>query len=273
MTTTGVWAEVRKLPAFFRRDLLTALSYRTAFVLDWGNLAVQLLLFSLIGRLVDPGALAGSGSGSYIEFTAVGIALASFMQMAMSRATSTVREEQLMGTLESVLLTPTRPVTFSLGSVVYDLAYVPLRTVIFLTVASALFDLGFAPSGIAGIVAILFGFIPFVWGLGMMAAGFTLTIRRASVVAGLVGLALTVGSNTYFPVEVLPSWLRPVAELNPLTVSLEAARRTLTGGGWGPVAEAITAVLPLAALTMVLGVLVLRWALHHERARGTLGQY
>lgn len=273
MSRHSVVGEIKKLPAFFRRDLLIALSYRTAFILDWGNLFVQLFLFSLIGRLVDPNTLSGSGSTSYVEFTAVGIALAGFMQLAMGRATSSVREEQLMGTLETVLLTPTSPITFTLGSVTYDLVYVPLRTLIFLSVASAIFDLGFSAAGIAGVMVILLSFIPFVWGLGMMAAGATLTIRRAAVVAGLVGLGLTVGSNTYFPVAVLPGWLRPLAEANPLTVSLDGARRALAGEGWRPVLEAITPVLPLAAVTLVVGMIVLRVALDRERARGTLGQY
>lgn len=266
-------AEARKLPAFFRRDLLTALSYRTAFVLDWMNLIVQLVLFSLIGALVDPATLEGSGSSSYVEFTAVGIAMAGFMQLALGRAASSVREEQLMGTLESVLLTPTSPITFTLGSVVYDLIYVPIRTVIFLTLASVFYDLGFTAAGIAGVMVILISFIPFVWGLGMIGAGATLTIRRASVVAGLAGLALTLGSSTYFPVSVLPDWARPIAETNPLTVSLDAARQVLAGGGWDPAWAAVRPVLPLAAITMIAGVIVLRIAIGRERAKGTLGQY
>lgn len=265
--------EARKLPAFFRRDLLTALSYRTAFVLDWGNLIVQVFMFALIGRLVDPTTLDGTGASSYVEFTVVGIALAGFMQLAMGRATSAVREEQLMGTLESVLLTPTRPVTFSLGSVVYDLIYVPIRTVIFLAVASAVFDLGFTGAGVAGVMVILVSFIPFVWGLGMMAAAATLTIRKASVIGGLVGLGLTIGSNAYFPVDVLPAWLQPIARANPLTISLDAARRVITDGGWSPVVEAVTPMLPLAAAAMALGVLALRLSLDREKAKGTLGQY
>lgn len=273
MKQPEVVTEARKLPAFFRRDLLTALSYRTAFVLDWGNLLVQLFLFSLIGRLVDPATLEGTGSSSYVEFTAVGIALAGFMQLAMGRATASVREEQLMGTLESVLLTPTRPITFTLGSVTYDLIYIPIRTVIFLTIASAIFGLGFTAAGIAGVMVILLSFIPFVWGLGMVAAGLTLTIRKASVIGGLVGLGLTLGSNTYFPIEVLPAWLQPIARANPLTVSLDAARLVLTGEGWGPVWSAVQPILPLAVVALALGVVVLHLSLARERSKGTLGQY
>lgn len=273
MSGFAVIAEIRKIPAFFRRDLLTALSYRTAFILDWGNLVTQLVLFALIGRLVDPATLTGTGSSSYVEFTAVGIALAGFMQLALTRATASVREEQLMGTLESVLLTPTSPTTFTLGSVAYDLLYVPVRTILFLLLASYMFDLEFGVAGILGVALILLSFIPFVWGLGMIGAGATITLRRASVIAGLVGLVLTIGSNTYFPIEVLPTWLQPVASSNPLTISLEAARRVLGNEGWSAVDDAVRPLLPLAALTLTLGVIVLRGALSHERAKGTLGQY
>jgi ABC-2 type transport system permease protein len=273
MKDPTLFSEARKLPAFFRRDLLTALSYRTAFVLDWGNLLVQLFLFSLIGRLVDPNTLAGTGSSSYVEFTAVGIALSGFMQLALTRATASIREEQLMGTLESVLLTPTSPITFTLGSVAYNVVYVPVRTLLFLVLASWLFGLGFSFVGILGVLLVLIAFIPFVWGLGMIGAGVALTVRRGNVIAGLVGLGLTVGSNTYFPIEVLPGWLKPIARANPLTISLDAARRVLGGEGWQAVWEAIRPLLSPAVVALILGVVSLRIALAHERAKGTLGQY
>ena len=48
------FTEARKVPAFVRRDLLTMLSYRVAFVSDLLYVGVQALVFAFIAKLVDP---------------------------------------------------------------------------------------------------------------------------------------------------------------------------------------------------------------------------
>jgi hypothetical protein len=67
-----------------------------------------------------------------------------------------------------------------LGSVVYDLIYVPIRTVIFLIIVSIVFDVSFALRGDVPSLLILATFIPFVWALGSIASAGVLTFRRGS---------------------------------------------------------------------------------------------
>lgn len=198
--------EFLKLGAFFRRNLLTAVSYRMAFVADWFNLLLQLVIFSLVGRLVDPTRIPeiGGRSISYIEFVTVGIALMSFVQIALSRVLGAIRQEQLIGTLDFLLTTPIAPTTLQIGLVIYDLFYVPLRTGIFLGLASLFFDISLDPSGLLPVLIILLAFIPFVWGLGMISSAATLTFRRGTGVVGLITAAFTILSAAYIPLETLP---------------------------------------------------------------------
>ena len=49
--------ELRKLPAFVRRDFLVAWSYRLPFVGDWIGLALQAFMFYFVGLMVDPSKL------------------------------------------------------------------------------------------------------------------------------------------------------------------------------------------------------------------------
>ena len=42
--------ELKKVPAFVRRDFLVTWSYRFAFLSDFVNMFVQVLTFGLIGR-------------------------------------------------------------------------------------------------------------------------------------------------------------------------------------------------------------------------------
>lgn len=264
------------MPAFFRRDFLVMWSYRLAFFVDWANLIAQVVIFSLVGRLVDSSLLPtfGGSPTTYVEFVVTGIAVASFLQIALGRVVNAIREEQLMGTLESLLVTPTSPLTVQLGSVMYDLAYVPLRTVLFLVVAAVLFGARLDPSGLIPVIVILLVFIPFVWGLGMVAAAAVLTYRRGAGALGFIVSVLMIGSNTYFPIDILPEWAQSMATLNPISIAVEGTRMALLGGeGWDAVWPTIRVLLPMAATSLLIGLGALKLALRRERRRGTLGLY
>jgi ABC-2 type transport system permease protein len=269
-------SEFRKLPAFLRRDLLVAWSYRTAFLSDWAGLLVQVLLFSYVGRIVDNAKLPtyGDAHATYLEFVAIGIALGVFVQIGLTQITAGLRQEQLQGTLESLLITPTSPTTIQLGSVMYQLVYVPLRTAVFLVLLAFAGNVRFEAAGAPPAAMIMLAFIPFIWGLGVMSAAATLTFRRGTGAFSLgVGL-LTLASGAYFPLELLPHWLSTVASHNPMAVAIDGMRSALIGGtGWGDVPHRLAVVLPFSGGAFALGVLAFRRAVRRELRRGTLGLY
>lgn len=272
----SVLGEVAKLPAFLRRDLLVAWSYRLAFVSEWGGLALQALMFWFVSRMVDPASLPayGGSSPTYMEFVAVGIAMSAFVQLALSRVGVGLRGEQVQGTLESLLLTPTSPATIQLGTVFYDLLYIPLRTAAFLVAVALAFGLHFDAGGFLPALVVLVSFIPFVWGLGVLNAGFLLTFRSGGGVAGFVVTLLTLFSGAFFPLDLLPGWAETVAELNPIALAIEGMREPLLGGsGWSGVGGTVLVLVPLAVLSLAAGMTAFRLALRRERARGTLGLY
>ncbi|HXV96471.1 MAG TPA: ABC transporter permease [Gaiellaceae bacterium] len=273
---TVVGAELRKLPAFVRRDFLVAWSYRLPFVTDWVGLAFQAFMFYFIGLMVDPAKLPtfGGEPTTYLAFVAVGIAIAAFMTLALGRVSAGIQQEQLAGTLESLLMTPTSPATIQLGTVVYDLIYVPLRTAVFLVVIAVAFGLDFYASGLLPALIVLLAFIPFVWGLGIASAGATLTFRRGSGAVGLGISVLVLFSGAYYPLDLLPNWLASLAELNPITIAVDGMREPLLGGtGWEGVGKAVAVLVPLAVVSLVCGAVAFRAALRRERSRGTLGLY
>lgn len=273
---TLVREELVKLPAFLRRDLLVTLSYRVAFLADLGSLFTQALLFFYVGKLVDPATLPviGGTRVTYLEFVAVGIAVGVFVQLGLGRVSVAFRQEQLMGTLESMLVTPTAVSTIQLGSVAFDLVYVPLRTLLFLGVMAGVFDFRLRPEGLLPTVVVLLAFIPFVWGLGVLSAAAILTFKRGAGLTGIAGTFLTLGSGAYFPLEVLPDWVGTTAELNPIAVALEGVRDLLLGSaGWADGVTVALRLVPFSALALLLGVAAFHAALRRERARGSLGFY
>jgi ABC-2 type transport system permease protein len=271
-----VVGEARKLPAFMRRDFLVAWSYRMSFVSDLVGLAGQAFVFYFIGLLVDSSKLPrfGGTEVTYLEFAAIGIALGVFIQFALERVAAAMRGEQLMGTLESLLVTPTARGTVQLGSVVFDLVYIPTRTALFLGVIALSFGLHIDPKGILPATVLLLAFIPFVWGLGIASAGAVLTFRRGSGFVGIGAIALALVSGLYFPLDLLPHWIADAARLNPIALASDGMREALLGGaGWTELAPSLIALVPMSACSLAVGVAVFRLALRRERRVGTLGLY
>ena len=267
--------ELRKIPAFARRDLMVQLSYRGAFVADAFGLLLQATIFYFVGKMVDPSKVpVGEGPNAYAAFVSIGIALAAFMSLALGRVTTAIQREHLIGTLESLLVTPTRYTTLQLGSVAWDLIYVPLRTCIFLALVTVLYDIDFTWSGLPAALLILMTFIPFVWGLGVVSAGAVLTFRRGAGLVAVFGALLSLGSGAYFPLELFPDWLETFVWWNPVAVAMRNARAgMLEGAGLTEVLPGAAVILGSAAITLTVGLFTFRAAVARERHAGTIGLY
>jgi ABC-2 type transport system permease protein len=278
MTSAGIGGtnELNKLFAFVRRDVLVLLSYRLAFLADIANLAFQSVTFYFVSLMIDPATMPeyGGTTASYMAFVGIGIAFGAFMQIGLGRVVSAIRNEQVLGTLESLFMTPTRPLTLQVGLVVYDLIYVPIRTAIFLGIVMGAFGVRFDLAAVAPALAVLFLFIPMVWGLGMMGAGAVLTFRRGGGVVGFIGAAVSIASGAYFPLELLPEPLAATLALSPVAVAFDAARRTLIGGeGWAQISGDLVYLAASAIVSLAIGLWAVRAAILRERRMGTLSHY
>jgi ABC-2 type transport system permease protein len=269
-------AEAAKVAAFARRDLLILISYRAGFVADLLQLCAHVLLFGLIGRLVDPAMLPAYGGEptGYLEFVAIGALLSLVFGMLLERVASAIRTEQMIGTLEALLVTPVRTFTVQAGSVAFDAVQVPLRMALFLAAIALTAGLDLEASGVLPSLVALAAFIPFVWGLGLVSAACIVTFRRGAGVTAIAGMALGLSSGAYFPLTVLPDWLAAVLTWNPMAITLEAMREALIGGeGWAAIGPDVLLVVPMALLTLLAGGFAFGAAVARERRRGTLGMY
>ena len=268
--------EVRKIPAFLRRDMLTMLSYRAAFVGDFLAIAVQALTFGFIAKLVDPSALptySGVRAG-YFEFVMVGVVIATVSGLLLQKVSMAIRQEQMIGTLEALLVTPTHPTTVQAGSAAFDLLFVPVRMSVLLLVVALTLGLDFQADGILPSIVLLSCFVPFVWGLGLIAAGAVVTFRRGGGVIGVAMAMLGLASGAFFPLALLPGWVQTVAEANPVAIAMEGTREALIGGaGWSDVGSSALILVLFSALAVCAGVLAFRAALARECRNGTLGLY
>ena len=273
---TALVAEARKVPAFMRRDLLVLLSYRAAFASDLLFIAIQAAMFGFVAELVDPSKLPAYGGvqASYFEFVMVGVVITTVSGLLLQKVSTAIRQEQMIGTLESLLVSPTSATTVQAGSVAFDLFFIPIRMGVLLVVAWLTLGLGFEASGVMPSLVLLAAFVPFVWGLGLVTAAAIVTFRRGTGVLGVFMSVLGLASGAFFPLTLLPDWIQRLAEANPVAIVLEGAREALIGGaGWEAVGTNVLLLGAVSVLALLAGVQAFRAALAREHRRGTLGLY
>ncbi|MFZ0379032.1 MAG: ABC transporter permease [Solirubrobacteraceae bacterium] len=272
----SVISEAPKLAAFVRRDFRIAMSYRMGALGGVVAIVTQVVAFSLLGKLVDAARmpLYDGTRSTYVEFVVIGICLNLTVLMVLHELAQAIRAEQLTGTLESLLVTPTRIGTVQAGSTLFNLLYVPLRLFLFLAVIAVVFGLDLRSAGILPATVLMLEFLPFIWGLGLIAAGAVLAFRRGTGAIGAGVVVVSLGSGAFFPLSVLPGWLAQLAAYNPFAVVLTALRDALIGGaGWQALATPMLELLPLAVASVAAGILLFRFFLRRERRLGTLGLY
>jgi ABC-2 type transport system permease protein len=269
-------AEARKIPAFMRRDLLVLLSYRVAFASDIAYIAIQAAMFGFVSKMIDPSKLPtyGGNPTSYFDFVMVGVVIATVSGLLLHRVAMAVRQEQMIGTLESLLVSPTSPTTVQAGSVAFDVVFIPVRMGALLLAVALTLGLGFKASGVLPSLLLLAAFVPFLWGLGLVTAGAILTFRRGTGVLGATMSVLGLASGAFFPLALLPGWLQVIAGANPVAIALDGIRSALIGGtGWDGVGGDVLLLASLSILSLLAGIAAFRAALARERRRGTLGLY
>jgi ABC-2 type transport system permease protein len=267
---------VRVLLAFVRREMAALGGYRTAFViriLGFG-LAVGSLLFlsRFVGAAVNPHLAAYRGN--YLGFVVLGFLGTEFQQVGVSVLAQRIRMAQVMGTLEAEIATPAPPWMVLGAPPVYEFGTAALRSAAYLLGAKLLLGLDLSHVNWLSLVVAVPLIIAAFSGLGLLAAATTMLVRRLNPVSMVIGSLSFFLSGVMYPVTVLPSWLRAVGQILPLTHALAVLRGALlVGSGVGELRSSLLALLVFAGLLAPVGAGMFAFALRRARLDGSLSHY
>jgi ABC-2 type transport system permease protein len=241
--------------AFIRRDWLRLASYRLLIL--WrviGMLALIAIIYLIGTALGSATRFPGAGTG-YVQFLLAGIAFTDIFTTTMQALPGSIREAQLTGTLEPMLLTPVSTARFVWASSLFSILQSLLRVAIVITVAV----LGFGYWTHANVFTAAIIFIPACAafaGLGLLSASFVLAFKQDDPVVAIFALVGSLVGGMLFPVSALPTWLQGAAYWLPLTHALQGMRLGLQGAGPAAVVDdALTlVVMSVAALAVAMGI-------------------
>lgn len=262
--------------AFLRRDWRIQISYRVAFVLQLLGVLFSLLLFYFLSALIGDAAaphLADYG-GDYFAFVLIGLALAGYFGVGLRSFASNLREAQTTGTLEAMLLTPTRLSTIILSSSLFDYGLVTFQVIAYLVFGAAFFGVRFNGNWPAALLILALTVVAMT-SVGIIAASFIMVLKRGDPVTWLVGNMLQLLGGVYYPIAVLPGWLQVPAKLLPVTYALGAMRKALLTNAplrdllWPDLAALALACVVLAPISL----LAFRAAVRRAKRDGSLAHY
>ncbi len=270
--TPGPAALLRVALAFAARAVATRLSYRTQLSLGLASTALSMAVLVFVGRVV---ACAGSGfeeryGMSYTAFALIGVVVHGAASAGLGAFRSSVRREQLQGTLEQLLASRGPSAALVALSGAGDVLASCAGGAALVAVCSKVVGLSVDIS--APLVLAVALYVIAMCGLGLASAGIVLVSKEGEPVSWVFGTLSALAGGVYFPVDLLPSWLEPVSRALPTTHVLAVVRSAVSDGARASGSPML--VLALSAFAAAAcGALVLRWGLSRARRLGTLGEY
>jgi ABC-2 type transport system permease protein len=275
--TTSIWASLpRKALAFVRRDFLTDASYRLAWLLQSAEILLIAAIAYFLGRFLRQQGLEAvtSFAHDYFSFVILGIAFFDYLGTALNCFAHAIREGQVTGTLETLLVTQTRLESIVLGSSLYPFLSSTARVTSYLVLGALFFGLplGNADWG-AALLLLVLSILAFS-SFGIVSASFTLLFKRGDPFTWLLLGASGLLGGVFYPVAVLPAWLKAVAQFLPITYCLEGMRRALLAGdGVAELWRETLVLLLFAGVGLPLALALFRWSVHRAKLTGALAQY
>jgi ABC-2 type transport system permease protein len=254
------------------RDYLTKRSYRLAFATDVFNGLLTLTVYYFISRFfAHPDRAALYDAPSYFAFATVGILVVAMVTSGSVELVTRLREEQLAGTLETLVGNPVSPGELCLGLVGFPFSFALVRALVYFAIVSAVIGIDLRQVSWIGLILVLLATTAAFAGIALAAAATVLVFKRVDAFVGLIIGVLVVFSGSVFPLSSLPEWLQPIARVLPPQFAFDGVRNALfRGEGW--VLDAV-ALLGIAAVGIPVAVAIFGRALRAAQRSGSLGEY
>jgi len=265
-----------QLWAYLKRDYLLASASRLAFLWQVASVVFAAPTLYFLGRLIQPGAsphLAQFG-GDYFAFVILGVAMLGFLSAGMGATAAAVRQEQLVGTLETVLSTPTPLSTLGIGASLWTVLNASAQALLYLLLGVRVFGMDVGGANLpAALLLVVLASAAYA-SLGIFSAAFVLFFKYPDPLTTVFAAVSAFLAGVFYPTTVLPPALQQFAQLLPLTHAVRGVRlAVLQGYGVTALWREILFLTVFIGVAIPLAVGAFRVAIVQAKRSGTLGAY
>ena len=260
--------------AFFHIGVRDSLNYPLALVMQGLATFVPIVTFMFVAELV--GENGPEVAYDYYTFVVLGVATMSVLGVTLNSFGGAMLNFVTQGQLEMFLVEPMPwgALPFALVPWPAFQAFVTSSAMVLLSIPlGAEYDLSGVP---AAIVIVIMGFAATL-AVGILGASIKVLSKRTDPVLQLYTIAASVLSGAFFPLELLPPWIRAFSWVIPHTYVIQALRRVLMPQGEvlpGPTAwQAIGALAVFCVVMYPDALWVYGRTLEYGRKIGALSGY
>ncbi len=267
---------LHKAAAFIARDFQIESGYKLNFLMRACESMLILTLFYFVGELITGRNSAGLSkySDHYLPFVLIGLGFARYFDLTLKMFSESVRLAQVTGCLEAMLSSQTDCVPIVLMSSLYGLVSGAVQLVIILGVGVVAFGVDFNQVNVPATLLVFALSVLIFVAFGVVSAATILWLKKGDPVTWILSGFGAVLGGAYFPVDVMPGWMRHVSDMIPLTYSLDALRLTMLKGYSIAMVEApLTKLTLMTAVLLPLSLYLFTAAVRRGRKEGTLMHY
>jgi ABC-2 type transport system permease protein len=262
--------------AFFKRDLSWNLSYRTYFLLSSFGIIFSVASTYFISKLFGSSLVSqlSQYGGNYFAFALIGVAFNGYLSVSLTNYAQSIRDGQVQGTLEIMMLSPTRLSSILLSSSLWSYSFTTLNAAVYFLAGTFIFGFSMGHVNVLTALVVLLLSVASFSGIGILSAAAVLVVKKGDPVATVYGSISSLLAGVYYPVSVLPAPLIIVSKFIPLTYALNAMRLAmLQGYSIYQVRYDLLVLAGFACILTPISLFVFRIALKRAKKEGSLVHY
>ena len=217
-----------KVKEFIKRDFYITASYRFVFIMNFVSIFISVAVFFFISQTFGSNSpMLRPYGGEYFPFIIIGIAFFNYIFTGLGAFSNAIRREQVVGTIEAMLVSPTKISTIIILTSIWSFIYSSLIVLIYLVFGSVFFNLTIDWMNFPVCLIILIPSIITFSSFGIISASFVMVFKKGDPIKWFFSMVSGFLSGTFFPIDVLPQGLQGLSRFIPTTYSLKALRLAL----------------------------------------------
>ena len=269
---------LRRVWAFIARDWQLELSYRMQFFLRILSILIVVTTLFFISKIFT-----GFTDPRFTQWRdplaawLTGLAVLNYFMTGFSSLANAIRQEQVQGTLESVLMTPISVPTVIVASSAWDFVQATFFSFLYLFFGWLFFGVHYRGSFLLALVFLLLTTTVLAC-LGILSASFAMVFKRGDPFGVFLGTGSALFSGVFFPTQLIRDYagqgIAGISRVLPPTYGLDGIRRVLIdGAGLTEVHDPLLTLLVFLGVLLPFSLWVFNRAVRRAKREGSLIQY
>ncbi|MHA2365611.1 MAG: ABC transporter permease [Candidatus Hodarchaeales archaeon] len=214
-----------------------------------------------------------AATGDIILFLTFGSAAMAILTRIYWMSAMGLRREEWTGTLISIYVTPASRFSIILGNTFFGISFSALAFLLQVGGVYVLYGLNINLFNFIPMFIILFFSTFSLLGFSLIISGLVLAMKQAWKFVLFMDGFLNMLAPAFFPLAILPFYLKPISFISPVTWGVEGFREGLIQGFSCYWFEILGYIFLLNIMWLSLGILIYNYFESRTRKKGMLGYY